>query len=68
MAAKEPSRKWEGGNKPQQKVKPSHIQTRQGRKGHTTLQIDVIICPDGTMPITTTPTPTTAKKTTAAAD
>ena len=61
--AEEPSRKWEGGNKTQQKVKPSYIQTRQGRKGHATLQTDVIICPDET-----TSTPATAKEATAAAD
>ena len=69
MAAKGSSRKWEGGTKPQQKVKPSHIQTRQGRKGHAALQTDIIIRPDRTTPtITTTTTPTTTKEATAAAD
>ena len=40
-------------------MKPSHIQTRQCKKGHATPQADVIVYPDGTTPTTTTPTPTT---------
>ena len=53
------STKQNDSKKTEQKMKPSHIQTRQCKKGHATPQADIIVRPDGTTPTTTTPTPTT---------